>query len=180
MLIEQGRVRELDGRPWAGIELVSEARVQEIVLLIVRWAKERGEPFQLLFPVKSRGAGGIELLTPYLWARMNEPRDLFSVGAVKGIVGCVRDDEKVLGVDDSFVQGIIRQAEEAAAGWSHGIRVGSFVRVLYGDCRMLCGMVRRMGKGMVVVEVELRSRRVRITAPVRALEKLARKGEFYG
>lgn len=164
----------LAGRPWAGIELVSESRVEEIVLHIARWAasQRKGQAFQLLFPVKSRDIDGIKLLTPYLWARMLDLRALEGVVAVQGAT-LVRDAKHPIPIEDKFVQGVMERARVAAEGWSEGIKKGSFVRVLLGNERMLCGNIESVEKGIAVVEIKLMTRTVRLTVGVRVLLDLS-------
>lgn len=170
MLIEQGDTKLLAGRAWAGLEMVSEQRIDEQVLHVARWAAEhrRDQPFQLLFPVKERGINGIKLLSPYLWARMVDLKLLNGIGSVPG-VSLVRNETGPIEIDALFVQGVREQAEKAAIGWSAKIKEGSFVRVLLGSERMLCGEVLSVKKKLATVRIEMASRDLRLTIPTGAL-----------
>ena len=186
MLILSGRVSALKEKPWAGIELVSDARLEECVLHIVNWSvkKLRGAPFQLLFPVKSRDLPNIRMLSPYLFVRTNDLEQLREVSSIYGVEGLVTGvDGKLLPFDNQFVQSVILESRKAAEGWSEDIRKGSFVRVLLGREHMLCGTVRRISVGIADVDISLRLRVVRLTTPVAALLNLdyvsKRRREYY-
>lgn len=172
MLIAQGRTATLGKKPWAGIELVSEARTEEAVWHLVQWSGKvfRKQPFQLLFPVRSRDLTGIRMISPYLFARCSDLEELISVSSIYGIQGLVKDGiGRTMGFPDEFVQSVIRESRSANEGWSAGVRKGSFVRVLLGREHMLCGTVRTVRAGIAEVEVSLKLRMVRLTIPVRAL-----------
>lgn len=175
MLIEQGRIAELSGRPWAAIQLRSEIRLEEITLHVGRWAKRSlvDVPFQLLFPVQSRGLAGISIITPYLLARSKNLKDLIGMRSVYGVRGLECDSNgKIIEIDDRFVQSIADKAERISQSWSAGIVRGSFVRILFGMERMLCGTVERVNGSRAAVRISLRSRDVVVKIPVRALLNL--------
>lgn len=176
MLIEQGKVSTLRGKPWAAIDVASEARIEEIVLHIARWAgRVLGEKaFQLLFPVKRRDLSGVEMFTPHLYGRTADLQDFLVVKEVRG-AWPVFDEEtrEVIPVEDKFVQEVMAKAREEADGWSAGIKRGSFVRVLFGNERMLCGEVEEMKGSLAVVVIRMRSRTVRLTIPSQALLNLS-------
>ncbi len=188
MLIQQGRVSSLGRRSWVGVELVSEARTEESVLHLAQWAGKalRGQPFQLLFPVRSRDLDGLRMLSPYLFARSLEVELLKSVSSLYGVQGLVSDGSgKPLEMSDDFVQGVIHESRGAATSWSNGIKRGSFVRVLLGREHMLCGHVRKIVAGIADVELSMKLRTVKLTIPVKALLNLDHVPErdreyFYG
>lgn len=179
MLIEWGDVKRLRGKGWAGVELVSEARTEEVVLHISRWAmRSLDEPFQLLFPIKTRSVTGVTLLTPYLWARTTRLLDLDEMRkSVMGVQGLVRDGQGVLEIEDEFVQDVIKTARKVTEEWNATIKRGSFVRVLLGDEHGLCGTVLWVHGGMARVKVALKSRELVVQIPVRALENLGKREE---
>lgn len=180
MLVTNGNVRVLRGRPWAGIELVSEARIEEVVLHLSRWAQRNlvDQPFQLLFPVKTRDLRGIKLLSPYLWARTTDLEALRGCKSVMGVQGLVSDAEsQTIAVEDTFIQALIEESKAAAAGWSEGVGAGSFCRVLYGDERMLCGVITKIVQGIAEIEIALRLRKVVLYVPVKALLNLSHVGK---
>lgn len=174
MLIQKGNVEILSSLPWAAVDIASERRLEEIVLHISRWAHSSVTgPFQLFFPVKSRDIPGVDMLSPYLLARVENLKFLNSLQTIYGVYGIMRNHEnKIIEVEDSFVQQMISMARLEAMSWSHGIEKGSFVRILFGNERMLCGTVRRTKDGIASVEVSLRMRKVRIRVPERALLNL--------
>lgn len=175
MLIHSGDLRSLKGKPWAAIEIVSELRIEEVVLHLSRWARKflPDAPFQLLFPVQSRDLAGVRMLSPYLWARTADLTALEGVRSVMGVQGLVSDGAgRTIPIEDSFVQGTVKDAQAAAEGWSAGVRKGSFVRVLYGEQRMLCGRVANISSNIAEIVIALRLRNVRLFVPVRALLNL--------
>jgi hypothetical protein len=189
MLIQSGNVRSLAGRQWAAVELSTEGarddRMEEIVVSIIRWAAARKQAFQLLFPVEERGLGGIKLLSPYLYARTKDLRALNNItGAVfkqRARISVLRDTTgAMIPLEDSFVQEVAERCRLVRRNWSKGIRPGSFVRVLLGSQRMLCGKVTGIDGDRAVVDVSLRLRRLKLTIPVGALENLGmRRKEYY-
>jgi hypothetical protein len=184
VLIEQGRTSTLVNLPWAAID-VSESRIEEVVYHIARWASKTlgNRAFQLVFPVKSRDLSGVQLLSPYLWARTVDLKDLLTINSVMGVTGVVGGDVDILQIEDEFVQRVLGDAQQAAAGWSVDVIKGSFVRVLMGSNRMLCGTVSELKDGMAVVLIKLRTRDVKLTIPAKALLALdyvpAKEREYY-
>lgn len=174
MLVQKGKVSKLDGLPWAAIDLVSESRIEEVIVHVSRWANSNvAGAFQLLFPVKSRDLDGVDLFSPYLLVRSENLRKLISIQTIYGVSGLVRSvDGSILEIEDGFVGQIIASARVAAISWSQHIEHGSFVRILFGPERMLCGTVARMNGDYATVSIELRLRRVNVRVPVRALLNL--------
>ena len=182
MLIQSGRTGLLEGKPWAGVELTSEARTEEVVLHLIRWSVRHlhNWAFQIFFPVKSRSVEAVTMLAPYLWIRVADLSKLKGVKSIMGVTGLVRDgQDRVIETDDKFVQELIEDARGRAEEWSKGIKRGSFVRVLVGSQRMLCGRVAELDGGRAVVDVSLRLRHLRLTIPVGALENLGRERREY-
>lgn len=180
MLILHGKVAGLRG-PWAQIEATSDARLEEICLHLIRWIRKREEAAQILFPVGTRDIGGIELLYPNILIRTNG--DLSGIRSVMGVQGVTLGvGGQPLTLDNEFVGELIRKTEAAEDGWSGDVEVGSFVRILLGNQRMLCGEVKKLRKGIAEVLVSLTVRNVRIRIPVKALLKLkvrAKERRYY-
>lgn len=189
MLIIQGNVNTLRGKPWAQVDLVSDARIEEVVLHIVRWVRKKfpRRPFEVLFPVKCRDLSGIELLYPYILVRTTDLSTLTGVSSVMGVQSLTVNpiNGQIVPVDDSYAQLIISSIGEIKKEWSQGIKAGSFVRILQGRERMLCGIVRRVSSGIADVGVSLRLRNVKVRIPVKALFNLSwvdtkEREYFYG
>lgn len=182
MLIAQGNVKTLEGKPWAAVELISEVRVEEIVRHTIKWCrtKLKGQAFQILFPVKSCDLAGVRMLSPYLLIRAGRLESLKSVKSVMGVVGLITDiDGKIIRWEDGPAQDVIKRARAAHAGWSAGIRKGSFVRIIRGQHRMLCGKVKKIVDGQAEVVVSLRLRNVIVKIPVKALLNLGGETKEY-
>jgi hypothetical protein len=80
---------------------------------------------------------------------------------------------KAISVDDNYVQGLIKQAEEEHRKRAIGIEIGSFVRILNGETRDFCGTVEIIGDGKAVVRVMLRTKFILLETPVRNLLNLS-------
>lgn len=183
MLIYSGRINALGIKPWAGIELVSDATIEDRVQDIIGWLRKtfRSEPFQLVYPVKEYRIKGVQLLSPYLWVRAEKLAKIRGVSTLYGVEGLVTDPgNKIIEVGDDFVQNVIAEAKKAKAGWSDGVKKGSFVRVLKGRTRMLCGEVKKIDKGIADVIVSMRLRDLKLKVPVSILLNLGDKpGEYF-
>jgi len=180
VLIQAGKVSALSELPWVAIELTSDSRTDETVLHLVRWSVKHleghGKAFQLLYPVESRGFHAPIMLSPYLWMRTAKPEYLNRIISIQGVQGMVSDASgaPVL-VEPGFVAALIEKARESSDAWSAGIVAGSSVRILLGAGRMLCGVVEHIVKDVAEVRIALRSRAVRMSVPVRALQNLGNK-----
>jgi hypothetical protein len=185
VLIVQGKVSGFQRLPWAQIELASDARLEEIVLHLVRWVKKRPEAYRILFPVGTRDLGGVELFYPNILIQTKDWTKLKDIRTVMGIQGLTTDGQgALLLMDAEYGEALVAQAEEVSSGWSKDIKRGSFVRVLLGERRMLCGEVIKIDSGIADVRVSLTVRDLRLRIPVRALLKLdvpkERRKYFYG
>lgn len=175
MLIQQGKTAKLDGLPWAAIDLASDTRIEEVVVHISRWAHAAlsGRPFQLLFPVKSRDLDGVDMFSPYLLARAENLSWLSSMQSIYGVHGLIDGQNgKILEIEEKFVRQVMINSKLAAMAWSAKIGNGSFVRILFGSERMLCGTVEQIHNSTATVQIQLRLRTVRVRVPVRALKNL--------
>ena len=184
MLIQSGRVSALATLPWTGIELTSEARTDEVVLHLVRWAVKNLEskriPFQLLYPIAMRTSDSITLLSPYLWMRTPYQRDLWGIGSIMGISDWLTDASgNPIPISDEFISTLIDRCREVSDSWSAGIETGSGVRVLLGSAHGLCGIVETIRNGDATIRVALRSRAIRLRIPVRALQRLTSEPKDY-
>jgi hypothetical protein len=185
MLIQSGDVAALAGLPWVALELTSEARTDEVVLHLTRWAvrnlESEGKAFQLLYPVESRSLAGPELMSPYLWMRVSDHRLLARVTSIMGLQGMVTDASgATILTDPAFVDSLIARVRAASDAWSAGIEVGSGVSVLLGSAHGLRGTVESLHTdGSAEVRIALRSRAVRLRIPVRALARLSSAPKDY-
>lgn len=190
MLIQHGNIASLRNTSWFALELQSdlsgamnsraEAIREELILAIARWIAKRRNAVELFIPVSKRGLGGIDLLTPCVWIRGSVSGIESSVSLRRAAIGFQRsiDGTPVL-IEDSFVQGMIKQCIRISQSWCKGIRVGSCVRVLYGQYRMFCGKVLIIRDGLATVELKLRVRSIRLIIPVTALQRLNGPQEYF-
>src|SRR5690242_18142089 len=144
--------RNLTG-DWAQVELnindsVRSMRVDGVVVLAALWGR-KFDAYELVVPIERVGMSGIELMVPNLYARVANLDTLRDINSVWGVDGVAEDGGgQILRVPDSFVQELIERERR-----EHTIRMGGFVRILWGPERMLCGTVRRLNGRSATVEV---------------------------
>jgi len=171
VLITQGKVKGFDRLPWAQLELASDARLEEICLHLVRWVKKRPEAYRILFPVATRDLGGVELFYPNLLIQTKDWLKLKDIRQVMGVQGLTVDGQGTpLLLEPGYGEALVEQAEKINAGWSDGVKKGSFVRVLLGERRMLAGECLSVSRdGIAEVRVSMTVRDLRLRIPVKAL-----------
>jgi hypothetical protein len=173
MLLTQGKTKGFDKLPWAQLELASDARLEEIVLHLVRWVRKRDEAFRILFPIETRDLGGVVLFYPNILIQCRDLRVLKDIRTVMGVQGVTMANESTpLEIPSSFGEQMIAKSEQVSEGWSDGIKKGSFVRILLGERRMLCGNCISVDRGIADIRISLTTRNLRVRIPVRALLKL--------
>ena len=103
---------------------------------------------------------------------------LLRLKTITGVVSLVTEGDsnrpsKVIKVQDSDVQAMIRDAERRFRGHSSGVGVHSFVRVLNGETRDFCGTVVAIGNGRAVVRIRLKTRSIMLETPLANLLNLS-------
>ena len=177
MLITQGEVKVLSGRPWAGIELASENELAETVIRLIRWLKEFVTgPAEMFVPIER---GKEEMIAPYIFIRVAESESLAGSTVCRGVTGLVRSGGKPLEFDNGFVSEVMDRCWEARQAESKGIEVGSVVRVMVGQEHGLVGTVESLRGDRAQVGVEMKTRSVVLHIPVRALKNLGKKRRPY-
>ncbi len=178
MRLTWGDTRRLTG-DWAQVEMNTNdssrpMQVEGVVVRAALWGR-RFTAFELAVPVERVRPAGVELRVPSLFARCADLNELREMNTVWGKEGIVEDGlGSVLKVPGEFVDGLMEREGKRAS-----IRLGAFVRILYGPERMLCGKVKRVNGRMAVVNVETRARVVTVTLPVTALESLRTEERDY-
>jgi len=137
----------------------------------------RDEPVEIFIPVFKRDLDVFEMKTGcYLFARSTQPgfQALLRLKSVTGVVCLVTEGEsnrpsKAIKVEDSYVQGIIGDAENEFVNRAKDIKVNSFVRILNGEARDYCGLVEIINDGVAVIRVDLKTKSLLIETPIRNL-----------
>src|SRR5208283_5070132 len=166
---------------WFMMELRSEKTIESTMR---RVGKQLGgifrhDPIEIFIPVVKRDLDGFELSTgPYVFVRSTSFNALLRLKSVTGVVSLVTEGDtnrpnKAISVEDAYVQGLIKQAEEEHRKRAVGIEVGSFVRILNGETRDFCGEVEIIGDGKAVIRVTLRTKSILLETPVRNLLNLS-------
>jgi hypothetical protein len=163
------RLRSLD---WAQIEInVNDSsrpmQLESVVVRAALWGRKFGA-FEMFVPVERVRPSGMELVMASLFARTSDLMELRGIESVWGIDGIVKDGSgNILKVPSEFVEEMAERERKR-----NPVRLGAFVRILWGPERMLCGTVGRLSGKMATVDVETRSRKVKVTLPVTAVETL--------
>ncbi len=193
MVLEYGEISKLKGKDWFMCELRSDKTVEPTMKRLGREVGGifRSEPLEVFIPVQTRDLDVFELGTvQYVFVRSTSFPALLRLKQITGIVGLVTEGDcnrpsKAIPVEDSYVQSIIAQAEEEHRKRALGIEVGSFVRILSGECRDFCGFVEVLGDGQAMVRITLRTKYILQETPIRNLLNLShvpenRRVYYYG
>jgi hypothetical protein len=138
----------------------------------------RDDPVEIFVPVAKRDLDVFELSTEvYVFARSTSFSALFRLKSVTGVAGLVTAGDsgrasQVLTWPDEDVQKLIAKAEEESRQRAVGIEPGTFVRILNGELRDLCGVVEIIGDGRAVVRITLRTKSILLETPIRNLLNL--------
>lgn len=193
MILAHGDTSSLTG-PWYALEVSSEENIEKTMHRLAECLKPvfGDSPVQVFIPIGRRDLDVCALASADLiYIRGNDLKKMLRIRtAVTGIVGIVTTGDSnrawdVIPIDDEYVQNLIRDAQEAFCGRSRGIRVGSFVRLVAGSLRDLCGHVEGIEAGWATVCVNLGIKRVWVKTPMLNLLNLShvsknRQVYFYG
>jgi transcription antitermination factor NusG len=181
MILEYGDVSKLHGMNWFMMELRSEKTIESTMRRVGKQLSGifRHDPIEIFIPVIKRDLDVFELSTgPYVFVRSTSFNALLRLKSITGVVSLVTEGDtnrpnKAISVEDTYVQGLIKQAEEEHRKRAIGIEVGSFVRILNGETRDFCGEVEIIGDGKAVIRVTLRTKSILLETPVRNLLNLS-------
>lgn len=132
----------------------------------------RDEPVEVYIPVVRRDPDVFELSTQvYCFVRSTSFPALLRLKSVTGIVGLVTEGDtnrpsNALSWPDEDVQKLIIAADEEHRKRAIGIEAGSFVRIVNGQMRDLCGIVEIVGDGKAVVRITLRTKSILLETPI--------------
>jgi transcription antitermination factor NusG len=177
MILEYGDTSKVKGLDWYLMELRSEKTIESTMRRVGKALHGifRNEPIEIFIPVTKRDLDVFEMNTgPYVFVRSTSFPCLLRLKSITGVVSLVTEGDtnrpsKTIKVEDAYVQGLIKQAEEEFRNRAIGIEVGSFVRILNGETRDFCGIVEVIGDGKAVVRVTLRTKSILLETPVRNL-----------
>ncbi len=181
MLLQYGDVSTLRGSPWFMLELRSEKTIEPTLRRLGNAVPGifQSDPVEFFVPVFKRDLDVFDLKTSNLvFARSKNFQALLRLKTVTGIVCIITEGEsnrpsKAIPVEDTYVQEIIKEAEEEFRDRGKGLEVGSFVRILNGPTRDYCGVVEIVNDGQACVRVDLKTKCLLIETPLRNLLSLA-------
>ncbi len=171
MKLTWGTTDRLDTSDWAQVELnindtARPMQVEGVVVRAALWGRKFTE-YELVVPIESIEPSGIGLMVPNLFARVADLNELAEMNSVWGVDGLARDGAgNVLRIPDSFVRELCEREREK---FERPIRLNDYVRILWGPERMLCGEVMKIQGKRALVDVLMRSRRLKVGLPLTAL-----------
>jgi hypothetical protein len=177
VLLEYGDISKIKGLNWYLCELRSEKTIESTMKRVGKALSGifHHDPVEIFIPVVKRDLDVFSLSTgPYIFVRSTSFPGLLRLKQITGVVSLVTEGEsnrpsKAIPVEDSYVQGLIAQAEEEHRNRAVGIEVGSFVRILNGETRDYCGVVGEIGDGRAVVRITLQTKSILLETPIRNL-----------
>src|SRR5271157_1251396 len=181
MVLEYGDISKLKGKNWYMCELRSDKTVEPTMKRLGREVGGifRNDPLEVFIPIQRRDLDVFEMSTvQYVFVRSSSFPALLRLKQITGICGLVTEGDcnrpsKAIAVEDSYVQSLISTAEDDHRQRAVGIEVGSFVRILSGECRDFCGFVEVLGDGLAMVRITLRTKYILQETPIRNLLNLS-------
>ncbi len=180
MLLTYGECSKLKGKKWCMLEVRSEKTIEPTLRRIGKSipAIFRDDPVELFIPVGKRDLDVFDLeAAAYLFVRSTNFQGLLRLKTITGVVSLVTEGDsnrpsKVIPIEDSDVQALIKVADKQFREHSLGIVVNSFVRVLNGETRDFCGTVTAVGDGRAVVRITLKTKSIMLETPFHNLLNL--------
>jgi hypothetical protein len=180
MILYYGDISLLKGMNWYTVELRSEKTVESTLRRLANAIPSTfgNDSVEIFVPLAERDLGVFDLSTSnYVFARSKSFSSLLRLKQITGIVGLMtagdsnRPSQAIL-VSDDFVQGMILAAEEAFRLRPSDIAEGSFVRILDGETRDMCGEVTTINGSTACVTVQILTKQLVIETPIRNLMSL--------
>jgi hypothetical protein len=173
MIIEHGNTSRLKGKQWFLLETSNERTVEGTLRRVGRAMPQtfKNEAVELFVPVQAHDLDVFEIASPYLFIRSTSLSALSKLRRVTGVGDLVADGCSPLEVEDSYVQELIAADEELHRN-RNGIQVGSFVRILQGQVRGLCGTVDKLSGSRAVVRIDMPTKVICVDTPVTNLLNL--------
>ena len=182
MLLTYRDCSALRGKEWCLLEVRSEKTIEPTLRRIGKAIPciFQDNAVEIFIPVGLRDLDVFELkAAAYLFVRSAYFPGLLRLKTITGVVSLVTEGDsnrpsKVIKVEDSYVQEQIRVAEKGFREHSAGVEVGSFVRVLNGETRDFCGIVKAVNNQKAVVRIRLKTKSIMLETPVTNLLNLPR------
>jgi hypothetical protein len=180
MIFTYKDVSTLQGRAWHILELRNPRMIEPTLRRLGKALPTifRDDPVEIFVPVAKRDLDVFELSTQdCIFGRSTNFQSLLRLKSVTGIVGLMTLADSgrasdVLTWADADVQKLIATAEEEFRQRAIGIEPGTFVRILNGQMRDLCGVAEIVDDGKAVVRITLRTKSILLETPIRNLLNL--------
>jgi hypothetical protein len=177
MILEYGSIDGLKDTDWVMMEFRSEKTVEPTLRRIGHALPGifQKDPIQLFLPVVKRDLDVFDLSTgSYAFVRSTNFSSLLRLRTITGVVGLVTQGDTnhpsdVIRVSHEYVHSLIKEAEDNHANRVSDIELGSFVRVLDGETRDLCGTVENLDNGRAIVRIIMCTKSILLETPIRNL-----------
>ena len=181
MLLNYLDVGKIKSQHWYMVELRSEKTSEETIKRIGRSMKDifQKDPAQIFVPVMDRDLDTFVLMTEsYVFVRSDDVTRIAKLRRVTGVQAIMAQNDstrptKFIKVDDEYVQGLITQCRENHQRRSDGIVVGSWVRIIDGETRDMCGSVITVAGDRLVVKIDMKTKPVMVETSVYNLVDLS-------
>ena len=184
MLVTYGDTSKLKGKPFYALEVRTESQVESVVKRVAEEVPAifRKEPLEIFIPVTERGLDVFEVSTGLLYVRAADVKLLARLKRTTGVTSLVTKNDTgrtgdAIPVEEEFVQALIMECEEKWRERHAGIDAGSFVRILDGSSRDLCGTVVRVRGGEAgdeaLVRIDFFTKKIWLKTPVANLLNLS-------
>lgn len=182
MILKFGDVEKIKDNSWYILEIRSERTAENVIRRIGKAMPsifEDGGCCEVFVPVDERDLNLFTLQTSsYVFLRSDKKKELQKFKGVTGVVGLLCNGEKqkldkAILVDNEYVQGLIREAEQRFRETASTVQEGSFVRVIDGLDKGFCGHVVAIDHDFALVRIELKTRQMFLETPLRNLKDMS-------
>ena len=187
MLLNYLDTTKIEAPYWFMVELRSEKTSEETIKRIGRSLKAifQEEPAQVFVPVVERDLDTFVLLTEcYVFARADDTAKIAKLRKVTGVQAIMALDDstrpaKFIKVEDDYVQGLITQCLDNHHKRALEIRAGTWVRIIDGETRDMCGSVISVHGDRVIIKIDMKTKPVMVETDIHNLVDLSHVPEAH-
>ena len=187
MLLNYLDVTKIEADHWFMVELRSEKTSEETIKRVGRALKNifGPAPAQVFVPVIERDLDTFTLLTEcYIFIRADDVLQVAKLRKVTGVQAIMALDDstrpnKFIRVEDDYVQGLIKQCWNTHFKRSQGIHHGTWVRIIDGETRDMCGSVIALAGDRVMVKIDMKTKPVMVETSIHNLVDLSHVPEAH-
>jgi len=177
MILNYGDISKIKDCSWNIIELRSEKTSEETIKRIGKALPTifKDDPAQVFVPIASRDLDKFEIMTDcYIFVRSLDPKKIVKLRTVTGVVWLVCHGEgthpgRLIYLDNAYVDDLIDKCKDVFNKRSLGIVKGSFVRIIDGHIRDLCGIVKNIDNEIAIIQIDLKTTSMLLETPIKNL-----------